>query len=121
MINNLTISFIQGTVIKSIIYYDRTFWKDHGCCGSILQLGSDPTKAPLFYTLDDTKPDGSKPALIGFILADRLRALINHTKQERCNMIAKSMYAVFGDEQALKPCHYEEHTMLNEQVKKRSL
>lgn len=30
-------------------------------------------------------------------------------------MIAKSMFNVFGDEQALKPCHYEEHTMLNEQ------
>jgi len=104
----------MGTVIKSIIYYNKAFWKDNGCCGSILQLSSDPTKAPLFYTLDDTKPDGSKPALIGFILADRLRALINNTKQERCNMIANSLYKVFNDETALKPAHYEEHTMLNE-------
>ena len=30
-------------------------------------------------------------------------------------MIANSLYHVFGDERALKPCHYEEHTMLNEQ------
>ena len=30
-------------------------------------------------------------------------------------MIAQSLYKVFNDEQALRPCHYEEHTMLNEQ------
>lgn len=30
-------------------------------------------------------------------------------------MIAKSLYDVFDDETALKPVHYEEHTMLNEQ------
>ena len=35
------------------------------------------------YCIDDTKPDGSHPALMGFILADRVREAITWSQQER--------------------------------------
>ncbi len=40
-------------------------------------------KSPIFYTLEDTKPDGSSPCICGFILADYARDLMDLTPDER--------------------------------------
>ena len=37
------------------------------------------------YCVDDTKPDGSNPCIMGFILADKARKLTTLTKDERCS------------------------------------
>ena len=49
-----------------------------GFCGSIL---SDV--GPILYCMDDTKPDGSHPAIMGFIMADKSREMCSLTKEER--------------------------------------
>ena len=54
----------QGSVFKCIVYYDRVFWRDRNMCGSMLLVGDD-YQVPLNYALDDTKPDGTKPAIVG--------------------------------------------------------
>nr|pir amine oxidase (flavin-containing) (EC 1.4.3.4) B, hepatic - bovine (tentative sequence) (fragments) [Bos taurus] len=77
-----------GSVIKPIVYYKEPFWKDY--CGSMIIEGEE---AP---ALDDTKPDGSYPAIIGFKL---------------CDLYAK----VLGSLEALEPVHYEEKNMCEEQ------
>ena len=54
----------MGSVIKAIVYYKTTFWRGKGYCGSLLIEGEDD--CPLPFTLDDTKPDGTEPAIIGY-------------------------------------------------------
>lgn len=55
----------MGSVIKCIVYYKTTFWRQNGLCGSFIIdcLGDD--NHPIPFTLDDTKPDGTFPAVIG--------------------------------------------------------
>lgn len=54
-------------------------------CGSLLLVGGpdDDETVPINYALDDSKPDGSKPAIVGFLPADKARKLMERTKEER--------------------------------------
>jgi len=101
----------MGTVIKCTIYYKTNFWRPKGMCGSVLFIGN----YPLTYTLDDTKPDGSNPAIIGFIAADNARELCMKTKEERLRLIAKGFADAFDAKEALNPIHYEEKNWMEEQ------
>ncbi|GFY25130.1 amine oxidase B [Trichonephila clavipes] len=103
----------MGTVMKVIVYYRKPFWKEMGLCGSMLAEGNDDH--PMFYALDDTKPDGSYPAIIGFVLADKCRRLCLLTPEERKNRVTKSLAEVFGTSEALKAIHYEEKNWMDEQ------
>lgn len=62
----------------------------------------DEDENPVEYTFDDTKPDGSKPAIMGFILANRARRLRNLTADERRDRICKSYARAFGSDKALR-------------------
>lgn len=53
----------MGSVMKAIVYYETTFWRNKNFCGSLMIEGLDEFPVP--FTLDDTKPDGSVPAIIG--------------------------------------------------------
>jgi monoamine oxidase len=53
----------MGSVIKCIAYYETNFWRKMGYCGSMMITGSD---CPIYHTLDDTKLDGSVPAINGY-------------------------------------------------------
>lgn len=55
----------MGSVIKCIVYYERAFWRENNMCGTLCFLGNDLAD-PIVYTLDDTKEDGSHPAIIGY-------------------------------------------------------
>ncbi|KAG8191607.1 hypothetical protein JTE90_018539 [Oedothorax gibbosus] len=103
----------MGSVIKVHIYYETTFWRNVGLNGSFLIKGGD--EHPMFYTLDDTKPDGSLPAIVGFITADKCRRLFSLKPEERKHLIAKSLAEVTGYTEALKPIHYEEFNWMEEQ------
>ncbi|GAB6033647.1 hypothetical protein CHUAL_013710 [Chamberlinius hualienensis] len=103
----------MGSVIKCNIYYKTAFWVKKGLSGSCCIVGG--TDHPLSYTLDDTKPDGSMPSIIGFILADKARVLCQKTPEERKNLIAKSLAKVFDSEEALHPTHYEDFNWMAEQ------
>ncbi len=52
----------MGSVIKTVTYYEDAWWREHGLSG-VLIANSD--SGPVYVTLDDTKPDGSYPALMG--------------------------------------------------------
>ena len=54
----------QGSIFKCIVYYEKNFWREKNLCGSLLLVGDD-YEFPITYTLDDSKPDGTKPAIIG--------------------------------------------------------
>uniref|UniRef100_A0A8C1IIE8 Amine oxidase n=1 Tax=Cyprinus carpio TaxID=7962 RepID=A0A8C1IIE8_CYPCA len=100
----------MGSVIKCMVYYKENFWRKKGYCGSMV---IEEEEAPIGLTLDDTKPDGSVPAIMGFILARKSRKLASLTKEERriCEIYAR----VLGTEEALNPVHYEEKNWCEEE------
>uniref|UniRef100_A0A8C7CNU7 Amine oxidase n=1 Tax=Oncorhynchus kisutch TaxID=8019 RepID=A0A8C7CNU7_ONCKI len=52
----------MGSVIKCIVYYRENFWRKKGYCGTMV---IEEEEAPIGLTLDDTKPDGTVPAIMG--------------------------------------------------------
>ncbi|XP_072542323.1 amine oxidase [flavin-containing] [Salminus brasiliensis] len=102
----------MGSVIKCMVYYRENFWRKKGYCGSMVIEEED---APIGLTLDDTKPDGSVPAIMGFILARKSRRLAGLTKEERKKRICEIYARVLGTEEALHPVHYEEKNWCEEE------
>ncbi|NWH64944.1 AOFB oxidase, partial [Geococcyx californianus] len=112
MRNQLINRIPMGSVIKCIVYYKETFWRKKGYCGTMIIEDED---AAIGLTLDDTKPDGSFPAIIGFILARKCRRLTCLTKEERKTRLCELYAKVLGLEEALHPVHYEEKNWCEEQ------
>ncbi|KAI3356548.1 hypothetical protein L3Q82_017228 [Scortum barcoo] len=102
----------MGCVIKCMVYYKENFWRKKGYCGSMV---IEEEGAPIGLTLDDTKPDGSVPAIMGFILARKCRKLTGLTKEERLKRICEIYSRVLGSEEALHPVHYEEKNWCEEE------
>nr|XP_015206611.1 PREDICTED: amine oxidase [flavin-containing] B-like isoform X1 [Lepisosteus oculatus] len=102
----------MGSIIKCMMYYKRTFWREKGYCGTMMIEDED---SPISMTLDDTKPDGSYPCIMGFVLARKARDLINLTKDERKKRICQIYAKVLGTNEALHPVHYEEKDWCEEQ------
>ncbi|KAL7881555.1 hypothetical protein AOLI_G00084030 [Acnodon oligacanthus] len=102
----------MGSVIKCMVYYRENFWRKKGYCGSMV---IEEEEAPIGLTLDDTKPDGTVPAIMGFILARKSRKLAGLTKEERKKRICEIYARVLGSEEALHPVHYEEKNWCEEE------
>ncbi|XP_023806278.1 amine oxidase [flavin-containing] B isoform X2 [Oryzias latipes] len=54
----------MGSVIKCMVYYKENFWRKKGYCGTMV---IEEEGAPIGLTLDDTKPDGTVPAIMGVL------------------------------------------------------
>uniref|UniRef100_A0A4W6EK69 Amine oxidase n=1 Tax=Lates calcarifer TaxID=8187 RepID=A0A4W6EK69_LATCA len=89
--NQLIARVPMGSVIKCMVYYRDNFWRKKGYCGSMV---IEEEGAPIGLTLDDTKPDGTVPAIMG---------LTQHSQH------------VLGSEEALHPVHYEEKNWCEEE------
>lgn len=111
--NQLIQRMPMGTVMKIVLYYRTQFWKDKGLCGTTLIKGDE--EHPMYFSLDDTKPDGSHPAIVGFITADKLRKVVDLEPEERKNIVTKSLAKATDCSEALKPIHYEEKNWMDEQ------
>uniref|UniRef100_A0AC11DIY1 Monoamine oxidase A n=1 Tax=Ovis aries TaxID=9940 RepID=A0AC11DIY1_SHEEP len=92
--NQLIQRLPMGAIIKCMMYYKEAFWKKKDYCGCMI---IEDEEAPISITLDDTKPDGSLPAIMG--------------KRKICELYAK----VLGSQEALHPVHYEEKNWCQEQ------
>uniref|UniRef100_UPI00358FFB94 amine oxidase [flavin-containing]-like n=1 Tax=Myxine glutinosa TaxID=7769 RepID=UPI00358FFB94 len=102
----------MGSVIKAIMYYRSTFWREKDFCGISC---IEDEESPIALTIDDTKPDGTYPAIIGFITAHKARKHCNVSKEERKRRICEIYSKVFDSEEALCPVHYEEKNWMEEQ------
>ena len=60
--NQLIQKMPMGSVIKSIAYYEEAWWREQGLSGVLIASAGS---GPVYVTLDDSKPDGSYPALMG--------------------------------------------------------
>nr|XP_021537158.1 amine oxidase [flavin-containing] B-like [Neomonachus schauinslandi] len=112
MRNQLITRVPLGSVIKCMVYYKEPFWRKKDYCGTMIIEGEE---APIAYTLDDTKPDGSCAAIMGFILAHKARKLARLTKDERMKKMCELYAKVLGSQEALQPVHYEEKNWCEEQ------
>ncbi|PVD19101.1 hypothetical protein C0Q70_21660 [Pomacea canaliculata] len=95
----------MGSVIKTFVYYKTPFWRHKGLCGSAFIYDEEELVS---ITLDHVQHDGSHPALMGFVLADRARACGDMRVEERKRQICELYAKVFQSEEALEPVHYEE-------------
>ncbi|XP_039455768.1 amine oxidase [flavin-containing]-like isoform X2 [Oreochromis aureus] len=102
----------MGSVIKCMVYYRENFWRKKGYCGSMV---IEEEGAPIGFTLDDTKPDGTVPCIMGFILARKCRKLSSLSKEERLRRICEIYSKVLGTDEALHPVHYEEKNWCEEE------
>uniref|UniRef100_A0A7N8X3J5 Amine oxidase n=1 Tax=Mastacembelus armatus TaxID=205130 RepID=A0A7N8X3J5_9TELE len=100
----------MGSVIKCMVYYRENFWRKKGFCGSMV---IEEEGSPIDLTLDDTKPDGTVPCIMGFILARKCRKLSELTREER--RICEIYSRVLGSDEALHPVHYEEKNWCEEE------
>ena len=57
----------MGSIIKTMTFYDKPYWKLSGLSG---QMGAD--NGPVTFSYDDTKPDGTAPCLMGFVVANQV-------------------------------------------------
>lgn len=91
----------MGSVIKIMVYYKNAFWRKNGFSGSAY-ISGDPDDHPVDQCYDDTKLDGSHPALVGFCLGDKCRRVLHLTPDQRRNIVCQSYAKTFGDDEALK-------------------
>uniref|UniRef100_A0A8C5KF14 Amine oxidase n=2 Tax=Jaculus jaculus TaxID=51337 RepID=A0A8C5KF14_JACJA len=110
--NQLIQRLPMGAVIKCMVYYKEAFWKKKDFCGCMI---IEDEEAPISITLDDTKPDGSLPAIMGFILARKADRLAKLHKEIRKRKICELYAKVLGSQEALHPVHYEEKNWCEEQ------
>ena len=90
----------MGSVIKTVVYYKMNFWRKKGFCGTAYIDGLDD-QHPVDQCYDDSKEDGSHPAIVGFCLGDKSRKILHLTPEQRKSVICKSYAEVFDDEDAL--------------------
>ncbi|XP_039707485.1 amine oxidase [flavin-containing] A isoform X2 [Pteropus medius] len=102
----------MGAVIKCMMYYKEAFWRKKDYCGCMI---IEDEEAPISITLDDTKPDGSLPAIMGFILARKAVQLSKLHEDIRKRKICELYSKVLESEEALHPVHYEEKNWCEEQ------
>lgn len=98
----------MGCLIKSFVYYERRFWKDMGYNGSIVA-----DEGVVCVSYDDTKEDGSKPCIMGFVLSSE--SLTLRTPAQRQEAICRQYAKAFGSDEALRPISYKEKMWAEEQ------
>ena len=61
--NQLIQRIPMGSVIKTVTFYEKAFWREKGFNGVLISDSS-----PAYVTVDDTKPDGSYPAIMRLVI-----------------------------------------------------
>uniref|UniRef100_A0A672IF45 Amine oxidase n=1 Tax=Salarias fasciatus TaxID=181472 RepID=A0A672IF45_SALFA len=103
----------MGSVIKCMVYYRENFWRKKGFCGTMV---IEEEGAPIGLTLDDTKPDGTVPAIMGAgVPAAAGRRSYKLFSCFRLKRICDIYSRVLGSEEALHPVHYEEKNWCEEE------
>eukprot|EP01111_Echinosteliopsis_oligospora_P009453 TRINITY_DN2773_c0_g1_i2.p1 TRINITY_DN2773_c0_g1~~TRINITY_DN2773_c0_g1_i2.p1 ORF type:complete len:456 (+),score=148.79 TRINITY_DN2773_c0_g1_i2:77-1444(+) len=100
--DELTQRYPMGTVIKTIVIYDKPFWREKGFSAEAI---SD--KGPIFICYDDSSHDDKRSAIVGFIAGDAAREWAKQPYEIRRRAVLQC-YARWWGEQALTPNYYLE-------------
>jgi monoamine oxidase len=94
----------MGSVIKCVATYPRAFWRAQGLSGEA--VASD---GPLRMVFDDSSADGSKAALVGFVIGDAAIAMCKAIgPAERRATVIAALVRMFGAD-AASPIDYVDH------------
>ncbi|XP_072423830.1 amine oxidase [flavin-containing] B-like, partial [Chiloscyllium punctatum] len=99
----------MGSVIKVVTFYKTAFWKEKGFNGCTMSDSGCVT-----FSMDDTKPDGSHPAMMGFIQAETARRMCLDTPERRKASVCQHYARIFKMEEFLHPVDYVEKNWTEE-------
>lgn len=91
----------MGSCIKTHMFYRTAWWRERGYSGSFFSEAG-----PATYTIDDCKPDGSRPCLMGFVVAGAQKRLARMTRAERIAVLTAQYAEIFRCPEALEPTGY---------------
>jgi len=96
---------VMGPVFKVLVYYRTAWWRERGLNGTSFVVNDESADEadepePVVVTLDDCKPDGSFPALIGIIHSNEARFFSRMDRDARQASVIRQFVRVFGDERA---------------------
>lgn len=100
----------MGSIIKTMTFYDKPYWREKSLSGEMIT-----DKEPIFYCVDDTKPDGRAPCLMGFILANTARRMAEMSADERRQALAAHYAERFQCPELLHPVNYVEKNWADDQ------
>jgi monoamine oxidase len=83
----------QASALKYLAVYDTPFWRAAGLSG---QVGSD--RGPVGAAFDNSPPDGTPGILLGFVLGNHARQLLDVPADERRRRVLECFARWFGDE-----------------------
>jgi monoamine oxidase len=89
--DQLSMHMPMGAVTKVHAFYERAFWRDEGLNG---QLVSD--EGALCSTFDDSPPDGSRGAIVGFVAGDQCRRFEREGPAARRKAVLADLGRAFG-------------------------
>ncbi len=92
----------MGSIIKTVTYYDKPYWRLKGLSGESF----DSSGSAVVYSVDDSKPDGSHPAIMGFVSAHAARTLQLLTPEQRRAAVTAHYARIYGFSEA--PTRYVE-------------
>jgi len=89
--DQLSMRMPMGSVTKIHALYDRPFWRDAGLNGQLVA-----TEGALRSTFDDSPPDGSHGAIVGFIAGDECRHFERAGLAARRTAVIEDLVRAFG-------------------------
>ncbi|CUF94534.1 monoamine oxidase a, putative, partial [Bodo saltans] len=93
----------MGHAIKTFVYYKEAFWRKKGLNGTAVC-----DKGISYVCFEDTKSDGSKPCIMGFVISDMAAKVASLTQAERCEMLTQHYATIFETDEALYPVGYKD-------------
>jgi monoamine oxidase len=81
----------MGWLVKATATYEEPFWRADGLSGEAVS-----EEGPIALAFDNTPPEGSPGALVGFVGGRDARAFSRLGASERRNAVLESFAAVFG-------------------------
>ena len=106
--DQLTQSMPMGSVVKSMAFYSKPFWRDQNMTGQAVD-----TTGPYFATFDNSPLSGSPGILVGFALGSAGEQMRRLTLEQRKAVFLDSLVKFFGQE-AARPVSYLEHSWSDE-------
>ncbi|MFT3764596.1 MAG: flavin monoamine oxidase family protein [Minicystis sp.] len=92
----------MGATMKCAAIYEKPFWRDRGLSGEVAS-----TSGPMTVVFDNSPADGSRGALLGFVVGGPARALGARPAAERRRAVLDTFARYFGRE-AGDPIEYVE-------------
>ena len=89
----LTQRFPMGKTAKAVVFYEAPFWRKQGLSGEAIATGG-----PVSAVFDNTSHDGSRAALLAFLVGKPAREWSLNDAAGRKRLVIESLVRLFGKE-----------------------